>query len=174
MNIKFSQVPVLSDFEPILTNPEEFDVSVAGLLQSPDQNNANVLIPLVAVYNFLSAGKIVELTAVFQSTSGHLLSSTRVAMQGYNFYRSVSASYFLNTDPKIAKWEGNFSTTNSISANSVSTHNYVRSVSGSFCFSDTSLVPNSSAIKNMVAITQTNYNNLTFIDPQTFYVIAGP
>jgi hypothetical protein len=173
MNIKFSQLPVFDDFEAIQNNVGDFNLSIPGLLQTPNADNANVLVPLFSIYAFISADKIPELITLYNSACATLINTEKLAKDVFNTYSRASATYFLNTDPRITKWESNFSTTKSISANSVSVFNYTRSVSSNFCFSDITNIPGASAIKNMVAITQANFEALTFKDPQTFYVIAG-
>jgi hypothetical protein len=160
MNIKFSQSPpklkiIKTDQFPILSN------------------GTNYISPIDSIYTFLSGDKIIQVYTSYSTNSSYLLNSATLANNVYTTYRTNSSNYVTLNSQKATDWDSNYTITNTNSSKWVNNYNYVNSISSNFIFSDSTIVPNSSAIRNIVAITQTNYNSLTSIDPQTYYIIAS-
>jgi len=160
MDVKFSQMPLLSELKDFDTFP---------LLSEDD----NYIAPMYAIYNYLSGDKIIQLYTSYSTNSSYLLQSANLANSVYTQYFTQSGFYVLNTSYDVSTWRSNYNNSRSLSASWTDTRNTVNSISATLLQSDNTLVPNSSAIKNIVAITQANYDLLTYIDPQTFYVIAS-
>lgn len=160
MNIKFSQLPpklqiIKTDKFPILSN------------------GSNYIAPVDSIYTFLSGDKIIQVYTSYSTNSSYLLNSAVLANNVYTAYSTNSSNYILLNSQKPIDWDSNYTITNTNSSKWVQNYNYVNSISSNFIFSNSTIVPNSSAIKNIVAITQTNYDSLTSIDPQTYYIIAS-
>ena len=160
MNLKISQFPVINE----LSKNDVFPVLVDG---------QNYISAINSVYTFLSGDKLIEVYTSYSSNSSVLISNSKLLSSVYTQYNSNSANYILITSPEVANWRSSYSSVNSTSSVWNNTNSYVSGISSSFIFSDSTLVPNSTAIKNIIAITQTNFDQLTYIDPQTFYVIAS-
>ena len=159
MNIKFSQLPQ----KLIIKNGDFFPLLSDG---------NNYMSPIDSIYTYMSGNKLVQVYTSYSTTSSYLLSSAALANNVYATYSANSSNYILSNSQKVYNWDSNYTTTNANSSKWVQNYNYVSSVSSNFIFSDSTLVNNSSAIKNIVAITQANYDALPSIDPQTYYVIA--
>lgn len=160
MDVKFSQLPLLEDLNKFDTFPVLFD-------------GDNYMAPMYAVYNYLSGDKIIEVYTAYASNSSYLLNSANLANSVYTQYFTQSSLYVLSTSYDVSTWKSNYSNTRTLSSGWQDTKNFVNSISSNMIYSNNTLVPNSSAIKNIIAITQANYDLLTYIDPETFYVIAS-
>ena len=160
MDVKFSQLPFLEklkddDFFPLLSDGD------------------NYIAPLYTVRNYLSGDKLIQVYSSYSQNSSYLIDSAKLANSVYTQYFTKSSFYVLTTDYEYSTWNSTYNTTRGLSADWTNTNNFVNSTSSILLYSNNTLVPNSSAIKNIVAITQANYNLLTYIDPETFYVIAS-
>jgi len=80
-----------------------------------------------------------------------------------------SASTFVKSNSSNIKDTINI--VSNLSSNWQDTYNGFSSLSGISVISDTTQAPAATAIKNIIAITQTTYDNLVIKDPYTFYVI---
>lgn len=160
MNVKFSQFPV----KLTLKSTDSFPILSDG---------TNFIAPLEAVYSYLSGNQIVQVYTSYASNSSFLINSTNKNNGMYNIYNSLSSQYILNGSIQTDVWDSNYFLTNSLSSNWDAASNFINLSGNKVIFSDTTIADGASAIKNIIAITQENYNNLTFIDPQTFYVIAS-
>ena len=160
MNLKFSQLPLKEE----VLNQDIFPILSDG---------NNYVTPINAIFNFLSGDKLIEVYTSYVSNSGIWTSNTKILNDTYTTYNSNSSNYVLKNSPEVARWNSNYSTTSSLSSKWNNASTYVNEISSNFIFSDSTLVPNSSSIKNIIAISQSNYNQLTYIDPSTFYVIAS-
>jgi hypothetical protein len=160
MNVKISQFPV----KLTLKSNDSFPILSDG---------TNFIAPLEAVYSYLSGNQLVQVYTSYASNSSFLINSTLKNNSMYSVYNSLSSQYILNNSIQTEIWNSNYFLTNSLSANWNNASDFMRLSSDKVIFSDTTIADGASAIKNIIAITQENYNNLTFIDPQTFYVIAA-
>jgi hypothetical protein len=161
MNIKFSQLPQ----KLIIKNGDLFPLLSDG---------TNYMSPIDSIYTYVSANKVIQVYTAYNTTSAYLLSSAALANSVYATYSAISSNYVLLNSEKVYNWDSNYTSTNTNSSNWTQNYNYVNSISSNFIFSNPSLVsPTASAIKNIVAITQANYDGLPSIDPQTYYVIAN-
>lgn len=160
MNVKISQFPV----KLTLKSNDSFPILSDG---------TNFIAPLEAVYSFLSGNQLVQVYTSYASNSSFLINSTIRNNSMYSTYNALSSQYILNNSIQTDIWNSNYFLTNSLSANWNNASEFMRLSSDKVIFSDTTIADGASAIKNIIAITQENYNNLTFIDPQTFYVIAA-
>jgi hypothetical protein len=162
MDVKFSQLPL----SVTINNTDTFPILKDG---------ENKMAPVYSIYNYMSGNTLIRLYTTFATNSSYLLNSSNLANSVYTQYFQNSSFYVLTTDEEYQNWNYNYSTTRSLSSKWDTSSTYTQSISSKIIFSDTNptLYPNSSAIKNIIAITQTNYDNLTFKDPQTFYVIAS-
>jgi hypothetical protein len=160
MDVKFSQLPFLTNLK---------DEDYFPTLSDGD----NYITPMYTVRNYLSGDKLIQVYSSYASNSSYLIDSAKLANSVYTQYFVNSSFYVLKTDFEYSNWNSNYNTTRSLSGGWNSSKNFVNSVSSVLMYSNSTLVPNSSAIKNVVAITQANYNLLTYIDPETFYVIAS-
>jgi hypothetical protein len=163
MDIKFSQLPPVvtikkTDTFPILENGED-----------------NKLAPVLAIYYYMSGDTIVRLHSAFTSNSSKWIDASEKAIDVYTKFSVNSSLYIKETDFEVSQWTQNYNYTNALSGFWQRASTYTSTISSKAIVSDTNptLFPNSSAIKNIIAITQTNYDLLTFKDPQTFYVIAS-
>jgi hypothetical protein len=160
MDVKFSQLPLSltlksDNYIPILSDGDNF------------------VAPIYSIYNYMSGDSLIRIYTTFASNSSYLLNSARLANSVYTQYFQNSSFYILTTDENVSNWNSNYALTNSLSAKWNSSTTLTESTSTYAIYSNKTLVPNSSAIKNIIAITQANYDSLTFIDPETFYVIAS-
>jgi hypothetical protein len=112
----------------------------------------NQMTPVSAVYTFLSGDKLIDIYTKYSDLSGFYVLTT-----------SQSAAYWNNTSNYVNKLAPEWETVSTI----------FEAVSSSLIFSDSTQVPGSSAVGNIVAITQENYDLLEYIDPATFYIIAS-
>lgn len=112
----------------------------------------NLMLPVSAMYTYLSGDKLIDV---------------------YTSYSNTSANYLLSSNPQIQVWNNTSVVVNRDSDKWNNSSNLVSSISSNFIFSNSSLVPGSSAIKNIVALTQGAYDSLVTIDPNTYYVIAS-
>ena len=162
MDIKFSQLP--STFT--LNNTDNFIIL---------QNEENKISPILAIYYYMSGDTIVKLHSSFSSNSSNWINSSAKANDVYTKFSVNSSLYIKETDFEVVQWTQNYNYTNAMSGLWQRASTYTSGISSMAIVSDTNptLFPNSSAIKNIIAITQTNYNLLTYKDPQTFYVIAS-
>lgn len=160
MNIKLSQLPT----DNKLNGSEVFPIL---------SNGANFIAPISAIYTFLSGDNIINVTTNYNSNSSYLLDGAKKANIVYSVYTVNSGNYVLQNSQEVTNWDFAFTTVsaNYLDWNSATT--VIQQVSGlPFIISDTTMVPSSSAITNIVAITQQGYNELPYIDPYTYYVIA--
>jgi hypothetical protein len=160
MNVKLSQFPV----KLTLKSTDSFPILSDG---------TNFIAPLEAVYSYLSGNQLVQVYTSYAANSSFLINSTNKNNGMYSVYNSLSSRYILDQSIRTEIWDSNYFLTNSLSANWNQASNFIALSSDKVIFSDTTIADGASAIKNIIAITQENYNNLTFIDPQTFYVIAS-
>jgi hypothetical protein len=156
MNIKLSQLPL----ELELQNDYTFPILKDG---------ENYITSIGAIYQFLSGDNIIDVYTSYSSNSASI-------QEGHNVYSSYSqaSSNFVKADSQdVINWNNTYINVrdNINSWNNVTTK--IQDVSGRFILSDSAVVPGASAIKNIVAITQTAYDQLTIIEPDTFYVIAS-
>jgi hypothetical protein len=160
MNIKLSQLPVDSN----LTGNELIPIL---------NNGSNYITPVYAIYNFLSGDQLIQVTTSYIANSAYILESAGLANDVYSNVNANSGNYVLQTSTEVAYWTNasNQVVQNETNWNAATTYTQNNSAK-TFVQSNPTLVPTSSAINNIVAITLDNYNNLTTIDPNTFYVIA--
>jgi hypothetical protein len=159
MNVKLSQFPI----KLTLKNEDSFPILSDG---------TNFIAPIEAFYSYLSGDQVVQVYTSYQMNSSFLIQSTIKNNSMYSLYNSLSSRYILNGSIQTDLWESNYNLTNSLSSGWNNASNFIRLSSEKIIFSDTTIADGASAIKNIIAITQENYNNLSYIDPQTFYVIA--
>lgn len=163
MDIRFSQLPNVvtiknTDTFPILENNED-----------------NAIAPVLAIYYYMSGDTIVRLHSAFTANSSKWINASEKAIDVYTQFSINSSLYIKETDFEVSQWTQNYNYTNSVSGFWQRASTYTSTISSMAIVSntDSTIYPNSSAIKNIIAITQTNYDLLTFKDPQTFYVIAS-
>lgn len=160
MNVKLSQFPVKLK----LNSTDSFPILSDG---------ANFMAPVEAIYSYLSGDSFLQVYTSYQTNSSFLIQSTVKNNGMYSVYNSLSTQYILKGSIETDLWESNYNLTNSLSSGWNNASNFIRLSSEKIIFSDTTIADGASAIKNIIAITQENYNNLQYIDPQTFYVIAS-
>lgn len=112
----------------------------------------NQMTPVSAVYTFLSGNKLIDI---------------------YTSYSSISSQYVLTTSQSAITWNNTANIVNEWAPNWTDATTLIELASGVLVISDETLVTNSSAIRNIVAISQANYDLLDIIDPLTFYIIAS-
>jgi len=121
------------------------------------RDGENQMTPVSAVYTFLSGNKLIDI---------------------YTSYSSISSQYILTTSPSAITWN---STTEQVNRSSgawdavATAFEQVSAVFPYIMLSNPTLVPNSSAIQNIVSITQVNYDYLVtnnLVQESTFYIIA--
>jgi hypothetical protein len=116
------------------------------------RDGENRMTPISAIYTFLSGDKLIDI---------------------YTSYSNISSQYVLTTSQSAITWNSAVDTLNTYGPNWQAATSLIEYTSAALIISDKTEVPNSSAIKNIVAISQANYDLLTYIDPFTFYIIAS-
>jgi hypothetical protein len=116
------------------------------------RDGENQMTPVSAVYTFLSGDQLIDI---------------------YTSYSSISSDYLLSTSQSAITWNYAVNVLNEYAPNWQAATSLIEYTSAALIISDSTQVENSSAIKNIVAISQTNYDLLTDIDPLTFYIIAS-
>lgn len=157
MNIKISQLPI----DYVLNGKEVFPILDDG---------KNFSTPVSAVYTFLSGNNIIEVYQYYINNKNVFETNNSLISSVYTNYRQNSSLFVKSNSSQVYNW--NQSTTY-VQNNSSNINNVLNNFSSYFLTSDPTLVPGSSAINNIIAISQDNFNNLTYIDPQTYYVISS-
>jgi hypothetical protein len=160
MNTKLSQFP----FQTSLNGNEVFPIL---------SNGNNFIAPVSAVYTFLSGDKLIDVATSYTANSSYFLNGSNVAFNVYSSYNQNSGNYITNDSLSVEDWNLAYGIVNQNYVNWNNATTFTSGYSSYAVQSNTTLVPNSSAVTNIVVITQANYDALTSIDPYTFYIIAS-
>jgi len=147
MKIKFSQIPKTRAVVPALD-------TIAIL-----RDYENLMLPVSAIYTYLSGDKLVDIYTSYNANSSFYVKTNSVQMAVLNDSSTV-------VQRNSATWNNTTSYVGSVSS-------FVNSISSNYIYSKPTLVPGSSAIRNIVAITQQAYDNLGSYDDYTYYIIAS-
>jgi hypothetical protein len=147
MNIKFSQIPKTKLVVPSL--------DTIPILRDYE----NLMLPVSAMYTYLSGDKLIDIYTSYKSNSAYYVKTNGPELRVLNETSTV-------VQRNSSTWNNTTSYVNSVSS-------FVNSISGDYIYSKPTLVPGSSAIRNIVALTQEAYDNLSTYDDYTYYIIAS-
>jgi hypothetical protein len=159
MNIKFSQLEkksnaLKSDIFPILRDKVNYTTTVDS------------------VYSLLSGDKVAEVYTSYSKNSSIFINDHSLVNSVYTTYNQKSANYVSINTPITNKWESVSTQVIASSANWNNTYTTWSQTSGIVVTSDTTAIPQATAIKNIIALPLSVYESLTVLDPYTFYVVV--
>lgn len=161
MNIKFSQLPTLSG----LSATDIFPILHDGV---------NYVAPVSAIYTFLSGDMLVDVATSYMSNSSYYDQAFSLATSVYSTVSANSGNYVLDGSNEVANWNVTYNIVQIRKNDWDSAATFTKNTSSkNLVVSDTTLVPNSTAINNIIAISLADYNNISVPDPNTFYVITS-
>lgn len=201
MNLKFSQFPRLtnitdSDIIPVLRYNNNYALSASAIYKYLSGDNSRDVYTSYKTYSSLFLTNVDTTSSLFSTystnSSYYVTINTRQSISGIktflepvNFVSSLSAFTIYTANGDSNKWNQAYSNISTNSAKFVNTFNTLCSLSGNWndtysimtnlssnaIISDTTFVPGASAIKNIILLTQTAYDNLLLIDPNTLYFV---
>jgi hypothetical protein len=202
MNLKFSQFPRLNnltnnDIIPVLRNNNNYAISGLAIYNYLSGDFFKDLYTSYQSYSSLFITNGVAISSVFstfsQNSARYVTTNTTQTISGIktflnptNFTSSLSAFIIYTPNGNSAQWSqtstyviansskftNTFSTVSALSSNWNDTYSIVSDVSGKLIFSDTTFYPTATAIKNIIALSQTVYDNLAILDPYTLYIVV--
>jgi hypothetical protein len=159
MNIKISQLQL----EPDVQKNDIFPIL---------RNNQNYTASINSVYNLLSGDNIANVYTSYSQNSATFINDHPLVQSVYSTYNQNSGNYVSINTSTTNKWENVSTKVISSSANWDNTYSTWSQTSAILIKSDTTVAPQTTAIRNIVAIPLAVYEGLAVKDPYTFYVIV--
>jgi hypothetical protein len=159
MNIKFSQLEQRTD----LNKSDIFPIL---------SRNVNYTTSINSVYNLLSGDKVMDVYTSYSNNSGIFIGDHPVVQRTFTTYSQNSAKYVSINTPTTNKWENASTKVNITSANWDNVYTSWNQASSTVIKSDTTVVPYATAIKNIIALPLSVYDNIPVKDPYTFYIVV--
>jgi hypothetical protein len=202
MNLKFSQFKpatnlVDSDVLPILRTNDNYAISALSIFNYMSGNKFNELYTSYQYYSSVFLGSNSNANSVFSTYSNNssFYVTTNAAQTISGIKTFFDSSFFKTSLSSVVIYTPNGNSNNwnvastYVFSNSASIKNVTDTVSNSAgnwsdtysgfsqlssiaVVSDITNTPSATAIKNIIAITQTTYDNLIIKDPYTFYIIS--
>lgn len=201
MNLKFSQFKYTntikdSDLIPVVRSNDNYVLSASAIYNYLSGNNLKDLYTSYRAYSSLFLSSNLSANSVFSTYNANSafyvttntvqsISAVKTFFDIVNFRSSLSSVIVYTPNGSSDLWNSTSTFVRNNSANISSTINIVSTLSSVWndttvefgtlssiaVVSDVTTTPAATAIKNIIAVTQTTYDNLIIKDPYTFYVI---
>jgi hypothetical protein len=202
MNIKFSQLPVVpnvqsNDIVPIVRNNNNYTLSAITLFNYFSAGYTAQVYTSYSKNSSLFLNSNLSASSVFSTYSQlsskyvdnftiQTISGIKTFFDNSIFQKTITAIKIVTSSGNSDDWNLTTSFVKSNSSNILSVNSYLtansakindtytswNSISSNVVLSDTTKVLASTAIKNIIALSQVTYDNLLIKDPYTFYIVV--